>query len=372
MRQDEECLDRFQSGKVEAKDERTHHISALKVSCFTAGIKERDYQMITWRKGYRLRPVIVMPWLLSILSLFILPQLFFPKLQAKRTQATQTQASSEKGTKIVLLGTGTPNADPDRSGPATAIVVNGTPYLIDFGPGVVRHAAAAARKGMTGLAVKNLKIAFVTHLHSDHTAGYSDLILTPAVLDRHAPLEVYGPRGIKAMTEHILKAYAEDIDIRVHGLEGGDPEAYKVNVHEIAPGVIYKDQNVTVKAFLVKHGSWPQAFGYRFETPDRTIVISGDCAPSPSVIENCNGCDVLIHEVYSRAGFEKLSPQWQKYHSNFHTSTFELAEIATKAKPGLLILHHQLLWKASKEVLMKEIQAHYQGKVVYGADLDIY
>ncbi|MGH9899454.1 MAG: MBL fold metallo-hydrolase, partial [Pyrinomonadaceae bacterium] len=262
--------------------------------------------------------------------------------------------------------------EPDRSGPATAIVVNGSAYLVDFGPGVVRRAAAAERKGVTGLAVSNLKIAFVTHLHSDHTAGYPDLILSPAVLDRNAPLEVYGPKGIKAMTEHILKAYAEDIDIRVNGLERGNPEAYRVNAHEITPGMIYKDQNVTVKAFLVKHGSWPQAFGYRFETSDRTIVISGDCAPSPNVIKNCHGCDVLVHEVYSHAGFEKLSPQWQKYHSNFHTSSRELAEIATKAKPGLLILTHQLLWKAPKEVLMKEIEEVYEGKVVYGNDLDIY
>jgi ribonuclease BN (tRNA processing enzyme) len=273
---------------------------------------------------------------------------------------------------IVLLGTGTPNADPDRSGPSVAIVVNDTPYLVDFGPGVVRRAAAAHRKGVKGLAVQNLKIAFATHLHSDHTVGYPDLIFTPAVLDRNAPLEVYGPPGIKAMTEHILKAYEQDIEMRIKGLEQGNPEAYKVNAHEIQPGVIYKDQNVTVKAFPVRHGSWPAAYGYRFETPDRTIVISGDCAPSPSIIENCNGCDVLIHEVYSQVAFAKRPPKWQKYHSNFHTSSRELAEIATKARPGLLILYHQLIWDLTEEELLKEIRAVYKGKVVSGHDLDIY
>src|SRR6185295_5430558 len=79
-------------------------------------------------------------------------------------------------TQIVLLGTGTPSPDPDRSAPATAIVVNGTPYLIDFGPGVVRRAAAAFQKGIKGLSVTDFRVAFLTHLHSDHTAGYPDLI----------------------------------------------------------------------------------------------------------------------------------------------------------------------------------------------------
>src|SRR5688500_3417646 len=100
-------------------------------------------------------------------------------------------------TQIVLLGTGTPSPDPDRSGPATAIVVNGTPYLIDFGPGVIRRAAAAYQKGIKALAVTNLRIAFLTHLHSDHTAGYPDLILTPWAVGRNHPLEVYGPKGLK-------------------------------------------------------------------------------------------------------------------------------------------------------------------------------
>ena len=283
-----------------------------------------------------------------------------------------SQTISQKGTQVVLLGTGTPNADPDRSGPATAIVVNGSAYLVDCGAGVVRRAAAAARKGVAALTANNLKMVFITHLHSDHTLGYPDLILTPAVLDRHAPLDAYGPKGLKAMSGHILKAYSEDINIRVKGLEGGDPAAYRVNVHEIEPGVVYKDANVTVTAFLVKHGSWRQAFGYKFVTADRTIVISGDCVPSPSVIDNCDGCDILIHEVYSQAGFLKRPPKWQKYHSSFHTSTYQLAEIANKARPKLLVLYHQLIWSSTVEEMLKEIGETYKGKVVSGNDLDIF
>jgi ribonuclease Z len=280
--------------------------------------------------------------------------------------------SNQSRTQIVLLGAGTPNADPDRSGPAVAIVVNDTPYVIDCGPGVVRRAAAAHRKGVAGLAVAKLRRLFVTHLHSDHTAGLPDFIFTPAVLERDAPLKIYGPPGIKKMTEHILKAYAEDINIRLRGLEPAKPRGYVVNVHEIKTGVIYRDENVTVKAFAVKHGSWRHALGYRVETPDRVIVVSGDCAPSESIVEACNGCDVLIHEVYSTAGFARRPPEWQRYHSNFHTSSKELAGIAAKAQPKLLILYHQLLWGATPEQLLGEIKEGYQGKVVFGDDLDIY
>ncbi|HXU34926.1 MAG TPA: MBL fold metallo-hydrolase [Blastocatellia bacterium] len=293
-------------------------------------------------------------------------------LGLSQVSSVQSQSSLQRSTKIVLLGTGTPNADPERSGPSIAIVVNDTPYLVDFGPGVVRRAAAAFRNGITGLEAKKLNRAFLTHLHSDHTAGYPDLILTPWTLERTDPLEVFGPKGLKAMTEHLLKAYREDIDIRLNGGEPSNKTGYKVIAHEIKPGVVYKDANVTVKAFLVDHGSWPEAYGFRFETGDRTIVVSGDCRPGTSVIENCNGCDVLIHEVYAQAGFATRALAWQKYHSRYHTSSRELAQIATKARPGLLVLYHQLFWGTSEEDLLTEVRAGYSGRVVSGHDLDVY
>jgi ribonuclease BN (tRNA processing enzyme) len=289
--------------------------------------------------------------------------------------AAQSQNVAAPRTQVVMLGTGNPAANPDRSGPAVAIIVNNTPYLVDFGPGVVRRAAAAARKGVAALTMPNLRIAFATHLHSDHTLGYADLIFSPWVLGRKEPLEVYGPKGIKAMTDHLLEAYKEDIDIRTNGLEKGNRTGYRVNAHEIKPGVIYKDQNVTVKAFLVRHGSWPEAYGYRFETPDRVVVISGDTAPSPSVIENCNGCDLLLHEVYTQVGYDKSKEDWRKYITNFHTSTKELAELAAKARPGLLVLYHQMFFggdKDNEEGLLREMQQQYKGKVVSAHDLDIY
>jgi len=304
--------------------------------------------------------------------LFIIALVTFSSASTYTDKFESETANRNSKTQIVILGTGNPNADPDRSGPSLAIVANDTPYLIDFGPGVVRRAAAAARKGIKALEAKNLNVAFATHLHTDHTVGLPDLIFTPWVLERSAPLELYGPPGIKKMARLILEAYDEDIRIRLDGLEPANETGFKVNAHEIKPGIVYKDKNVTVKAFAVRHGSWKQAFGYRFETSDRVIVISGDTAPSDSIIEACNGCDVLIHEVYSTEKFATRPPVWQKYHSSFHTSTRELAEIAAKARPGLLVLYHQLYWGATDEDLVREIEQTYKVRVVSARDLDIY
>jgi ribonuclease BN (tRNA processing enzyme) len=278
---------------------------------------------------------------------------------------------------IVLLGTGTPNADPARSGPAVAIVVNQTPYLVDFGPGVVRRAAAAHRAGVAGLEVSQLQRAFVTHLHSDHTAGYPDLILTPWVLGRTAPLEVYGPPGLEAMTQHLLAAYQADIAYRLEGLEPANPTGYQVHTHEVEPGVIYEDGNVCVEAFRVSHGAWrahtgSDAYGYKLFTTDRVVAISGDTAPAPGGVEAYRGCDVLIHEVQSAVGLARRSPAWRRYHAAVHTTSEQLAEIASEVQPGLLILYHQLFHGVTEADLLYEVQARYAGDVVSGKDLEVY
>jgi len=276
-------------------------------------------------------------------------------------------------TRLVLLGTGTPNADPDRFGPSVAIVVDDASYLVDFGVGVVRRAAAAERAGIKALGVTNLKLAFATHLHSDHTLGLSDLIFSPWVLDREVPLSVYGPRGLRAMANHLVAAYADDLRVRS---TGGEPahkyDPRKVDVHEVTPGVIYRDARVTVTAFAVNHGAWPQAFGYRFQTPDRTVVVSGDTGPESHIEDQCQRCDVLVHEVYSEAGFANRPPEWRAYHSRYHTSSRQLAAIASRARPGLLVLYHQLMWSSTEDELLAEVRSAYDGKVVSGHDLDIY
>lgn len=288
--------------------------------------------------------------------------------------SAQVKPDSTK-TQIVFLGTGTPSPNPDRSGAGVAIVVHGSSYIVDAGPGIVRRAAAAGRLGVKGLEMKNLQHVFITHLHSDHTVGLPDLMYTPWVVHRTAPLEVYGPPGIAAMVHHLVMAYAEDNDIRINGLERNTKPGSVINAHEVTPGVVYKDANVTVTAFTVPHGSWKYAFGYRFQTADRTIVVTGDTHPSENVINACNGCDALIHEVYTVDGYNKSDSAWKAYTRSFHTSTQELGDVATKARPSLLILYHQMFFGDStdtEERMLSEMHQYYKGKVVSAHDLDIF
>ena len=295
-------------------------------------------------------------------------------------------------TKVVLLGTGTPVPDPDRSGPATAIVVDDRAYLIDFGPGVVRRAEAAAlKKEIPAVEPGNLKVAFLTHLHSDHTAGYSDLILMGWTSGRTVPLEVYGPSGLQSMTEHILQAYRIDIETRTNpeGNQRRFPDGWKVNAHEIKPGVIYKDEKVKVTAFATKHAM--ESYGYRFETLDRTIVISGDTNPVEETIKACDGCDVLIHEAQPLELLAKMPESIQAFVAKYHTTTEQLAALTAKAKPKLLVIYHTVSFPpgiapprllppkagadslyASPEMLQKEISSRYSGKFAIGRDLDVY
>lgn len=273
---------------------------------------------------------------------------------------------------VVLLGTGTPNAEPDRSGPATAVVSNGHAYIVDCGPGIVRRANAAFQKGIDALEPSNLNVLFLTHLHTDHTTGFPDLLFTPWVLERSVPLEVYGPKGTKEMVDHILAAYEQDIRARLEGKEPANPEGYRVNVHIIEPGLIHEDNQVKVISFPVHHGAWGEAYGFRFETKDRVFVISGDRAPAKAIDEFCEDCDVLIHEAYSVQGFKRRTPDWQAYHADAHTSTHELAELANRVQPGKVVMTHQLLWGTSPDEMLAELRSRYNGPVFYGKDLEVY
>ena len=278
-------------------------------------------------------------------------------------------------TLVVMLGTGNPSIDPDRSGPATAIVVKDTAYLVDFGAGVVRRAQEAVlRREIKAVDPARLRVVFATHLHSDHTVGYADLILTPWVMGRPLPLEVYGPKGIEAMTRHKLEAYRVDIEARngPEGVKRANTDAYRVNVHEIEAGVVYRDANVMVTAFRTQHAI--ESYGYRFDTADRRVVVSGDTSPTQATIDACDGCDVLIHEAISSAYLAELPPArreaFEKFSTKYHTTTTQLAELASKAKPKLLVLYHHSA--NTPEELNAEMRAIYAGHFMVSRDLDVY
>ena len=274
-------------------------------------------------------------------------------------------AAAASGPRVVLLGTGTPNPDPRRSGPAVAVVAEGRVYIVDCGPGVVRRAVEA------GIVMRQLTRAFVTHLHSDHTAGLPDLIFTPAVTGRLEPFEIYGPPGLRSMVSLVMKAWSEDMDVRLHGLEPSVPGAYDVRAHDVQPGEIYRDDAVRVTAIPVKHGTWRYAYGYRFDSGGKAIVISGDTTYCEALAAAAKGCDILVHEVYSARGLARRTPDWQRYHSAFHTSAEDLGRLAAEARPHKLVLYHQLPMGETPDEIMAEIRRRFTGEIVYGNDLDV-
>ena len=282
------------------------------------------------------------------------------------------EGSADDTTAVILLGTGNPVPDPKTQGPATAVTIGSRIFLFDAGPGVVRQMTAAGLPYRDG----PVTALFLTHLHSDHTLGYPDLLFTSWVMGRRKPLDVYGPPGTLRMTEHIMAAWSQDIQVREEGLERGIPGGWRANVREITGGIVYDSAGVVVRAIPVLHGIWTWAFAYRIDTPDRSILISGDTAPSPALEEAAKGVDILIHEVYPES---RLAPEprpggedWPRYMRSFHTSNVELGALATRAAPGRLVLYHIVgrLGASDEEIIQGVREGGYTGPVVVGKDLD--
>lgn len=280
--------------------------------------------------------------------------------------AQQAPAGARDSTVVVMLGTGTPRPAPDAWGPATAVVVGSRVFLVDAGAGVERRLAAA------GLPVDGVTAAFITHFHSDHVLGLSDLIFTSWVMGRARPFPVYGPRGLAQMVEHLYAAFREDIRIRTEGLEHESREGYRVDAREIGPGVVYDSGGVRVTAFLVNHGAWREAYGYRFDGPGRSIVFSGDTRPSEELVRMATGVDVLVHEVQPsdstlRPG-RRSAAEWARYVREYHTTALQLGELAARARPKLLVVYHNGR-RAPDERILADIRRSFSGPVVMAADL---
>ena len=284
--------------------------------------------------------------------------------------------------KIIMLGTGTPNALPSKSGPAIALNVDEQVYLLDCGPGLVRRAEAAVLQGVSELVVKNLSRVFLTHLHSDHTAGLADLLLTPWVLGRDKPLQVFGPQGTSKMCHHLEQAYQIDIQNRIYGAEQANIQGIQMQVKEYKEGLIYKDERIQVDAFPMQHPPF-EAYALRITTPCGIIVFSGDTAPCEGIERAAEGCDLLIHEVYSARGVQSRAPKWFRYHTSVHTSEVELAALVANTKPKTLVLTHQLWMLGENESgletairdreaeVVANIASVYGGQIISACDLDI-
>jgi ribonuclease Z len=265
-----------------------------------------------------------------------------------------------------MLGTGTPRPQPDSWGPATAVLVGDRTFLVDAGVGVERRLAAA------GLPVTGVTAVFITHLHSDHVLGLADLIFTSWVMGRTRPFPVYGPHGLAQMTEHLYAAFSEDIRIRTEGLEHESRDGYRVQVREIGPGVVYDSGGVRVTAFLVNHGEWREAYGYRFDGPGKSIVLSGDTRPSEELVRMASGVDVLIHEVQPSDSTlhpgNRSAADWARYVRQYHTTALQLGKLAARARPKLLVVYHNGRRVADDRILA-DIRRSFAGSVAIAADL---
>ncbi len=287
-------------------------------------------------------------------------------------QAPAARALPES-TAVILLGTGMPVPNHLAQGPATAVVAGGRLFVFDAGPGVMRQMDAAGLPYRGGA----ITALFLTHLHSDHTLGYPDVLLTSWVMGRRTPLRVVGPPGTRRMTERILEAWSEDIDVRTNGLERGQPGGWRADVRETGGGVVYDSAGVTIRAIPVMHGDWKHALAYRVDAPGKSVVISGDTAPCPALEQAARGVDVLIHEVYPEV---RLKPEdrpggdaWPRYMHAFHTSDRELGAIAARAQPKRLVLHHIVRMGGTDEELIAGVRAGgFTGPVTIGHDLERY
>ena len=275
-------------------------------------------------------------------------------------------------TSLIVLGSGTPNPDPDRYGSAYAVVVNDQAYLVDFGPGVVRRISAMSPSWggeFPQLELQNINHAFLTHIHSDHSGGLSDLILTPWVMGRDSELNLYGPKGLKDMAQNITDAYSLDIDYRLNGTQPANSKGFISIVKEIDVGSIYKDKNIEVVAFRNSHGDLYESYGYLFITEDKKILFSGDTAISLSLKNHAKDLDILVHEVYSSEGFKSKTDDWKIYHQAHHTSSIDLGILANELKPAKLVASHILFWGASEESVIKDIELNFKGEVILASDL---
>ena len=276
-------------------------------------------------------------------------------------------------TKLIILGSGTPNPDPERYGSGYAIIVNESAYIVDFGPGIVRRISAMSPSWggeFPSMELQKINIAFLTHIHSDHSGALADLILTPWIMGRDEPLKLYGPPGLDAMSKNITEAYIDDINYRLYGSQPANKLGFTTQVSEISSdGVIFKDENVEVTAFKNAHGDFENSFGFLFTTKDKKILLSGDTAVSENLKKYGKDLDILVHEVFSSETFVNKTKDWQIYHQAHHTSSIDLGIIADELKPKKLVLSHILFWGASEESLINDVKKNFNGETIIANDL---
>jgi len=265
---------------------------------------------------------------------------------------------------VLLLGTGFPRPDPERAGPSTAVVFGEKWFVVDAGRGTTLRIAG------TELKYAGLKAVFLTHLHSDHTAGLPDLFNTSWQFGRKTvPLELYGPPGTAKLSKAMLDFFAEDIHVRRDLMERHPAAGATIRTHVVREGVVYDDGEVKVTAFAVDHRPVKYAFGYRFDAGGRSVVISGDTRPTPSLVKYAKGADVLVLEAYLPEHFDRVdTPEVAARLKSYHVSAEEAGEIAAAAGVRTLVLTH-LIPANAEETFRERASRKFKGEIVVGRDL---
>jgi ribonuclease Z len=284
--------------------------------------------------------------------------------------AVSTQAKADSDFKVTLLGTGTPIPDPDRFGPSTLVEAGNKKLLFDAGRGV------PIRVRQLGFRESKIDVVFLTHYHSDHTAGIPDIWLTGWLGNfRQEPFRLIGPVGAKSLMANLESAYALDIKIRLED-EKLSPGGIATVVEEFEKdGVVYDKDGVKVIAFTVDHGAAIKpAVGYRIEYKGHAVVISGDTRYDQNVIKYGTGVDLLIHEVCIVRP-ELLSNPYIKRVVDHHTTPREAGQVFSLAKPKLAVYSH-LVFLASDKVpratvddIVAGTRETYDGPLQVGVDL---
>jgi ribonuclease BN (tRNA processing enzyme) len=275
--------------------------------------------------------------------------------------------------RLILLGTGGgPTPKPNRSAPAQVIVVDDTAYVVDCGDGVARQLVLA------GIRLGSLRHVFLTHHHSDHNADYGNLLLLAWASDLASRVHAWGPPPLSEITRLFLAMNDYDIRTRIAD-EGRPPLADLIATHEISEGgVVMQDGNVKVTAALVEHPPVAPAFAYRFDCPDRSIVISGDTRPSKALVRLAEGADVLVHEVMHVPSLDRIiaaEPNARRLREHLlasHTSTEQVGRVATEAKVKTLVLSHLVPGGPSSlkdEDWADAVRPSFAGRLIVGRDL---
>jgi ribonuclease BN (tRNA processing enzyme) len=276
-------------------------------------------------------------------------------------------------TRLILLGTGGgPRPRKAASASAQAIVVNGALYVVDCGDGVARQIVSA------GLSLGNLRHVFLTHHHSDHNADYGNLLLLGWTVGLGSRVDTWGPPPLVQMTKQFFDLNSFDINTRIAD-EGRPPLIPLIHPHEItAAGMVMQDDNVKVTAALVDHPPIKHAFAYRFDTNDRSIVISGDTAMSKNLIALAQGADVLVHEALWVPAVDRIvakianAATLKKHIIDSHTSAEDGGRVAAAAGVKTLVLSHLVPPDdpaVTDEMWIAAARKHFRGEVIVGKDL---